>query len=130
MAVWRLSYLSLIVTHLHSLPGIRKDVCTQHEEYASLLASVPPRPSQPPPVALLQLITQYVTELDTLIYGGPQKKQMIQKSTEAYGRFRVAVRDTAPVFRSKTRSENSSKRGTQEKDVDSGDSDGENDASK
>lgn len=111
------------------LPGLRKEVRAQIEEYTNRLSSLPPRPSQPPAIALLQLITRYMADLDSLVQGGPDKRYMIQRCTAAYDRFRLAVRDTAPVFVPKTRRQSGAGRG-ETIENDSGDSDAEHDASK
>lgn len=79
-------------------------------------------------MALLQIITKYMADLDGLILGGPNKRHMIQRCTVAYDRFRMAIRDTAPVFVPKTRRENNGEHDLVEDD--SGDSDDEHDASK
>lgn len=68
-----------------------------------MLAAIPPKLSQPPAVALLNLITSYSQSLDSLVQGGPGQRKMIQQCNDAFRDFRRDVRGTAPNFIPKLR---------------------------
>lgn len=70
-----------------------------------MLEALPTKLSEPASVALHKLVTAYTSELDALTQGSQKKRQMIQKCTSAFEKFRVAIRCTAPVFVPKTRDE-------------------------
>lgn len=81
-----------------SLPGLRQDVRNQQARYSSMLATIPAKLSQPPPVALLNLITSYTHKLDRLVQGGQGHRKMIQKCNDSFRGFRRDIRGTAPTF--------------------------------
>lgn len=69
------------------------------------MSTLPEKPSQPPAIALLKLITLYMEALENLVQGHLNHENLLQQCNSAYKRFRLRVRKTAPNFVPKTRHE-------------------------
>ena len=80
----------------HRLPGLRAQVAKQRKATASELETLPARLRDPPSIEIINLVSNYLGELDRYVQGVPGYEGLIQKCTPAYKKFAEDTLRTAP----------------------------------
>ena len=80
------------------LPKILNDVATLHVSCSKQLQALPPPITSDPGAFVLNLITRFCTEIEAHVRGSPEFAQLVQANREAYEKFKVQIRRTAPPF--------------------------------
>lgn len=80
------------------LPKLRKEAKESLEVVREQLSLLPPPPSDNPAGELLQMVTSFCAEVQSLIRGAESHKQLLQKCRLAYRKFKRDIRRTAPKF--------------------------------
>ncbi|EIN04120.1 hypothetical protein PUNSTDRAFT_138850 [Punctularia strigosozonata HHB-11173 SS5] len=82
-----------------ALPKLRRTVADLLKENERQLAELPAPPSENPIVELLELVTNFCSELHQTVFGQHEDKRFVQKNRARYSMFKLAIRATAPDFR-------------------------------
>lgn len=94
----------IITAHGHAnhicsrLPKILNDVATLHLSCVKQLQTLPPPITNDPGAFVLNLITKFCTEIEAHVRGSPEFAKLVQANKEAYEKFKIRIRSTAPPF--------------------------------
>ncbi|EJF61472.1 hypothetical protein DICSQDRAFT_161582 [Dichomitus squalens LYAD-421 SS1] len=92
--------ISSLLTQIirESLPVLIDQVATQLESCNAQLAKLPPAITTEPTAYVVELVTEFSTELAQSVRGSPTNTALVQSTRRIYGSFKHAIRSSAPPF--------------------------------
>ena len=89
-------YVAYCIHVAYRLPDLRAQVDKQRKATEKQLATLPARLMNPPPTEIINLISNYLGELDRYVQGVTGYEDLIQNCTPAYRKFAQDTHRTAP----------------------------------
>ncbi|KIY65284.1 hypothetical protein CYLTODRAFT_357063 [Cylindrobasidium torrendii FP15055 ss-10] len=81
-----------------TLPSIRKDAADALSTCRKALSTIPPKSSEEPTMLMLRLVTEFGSDITSIVKGRSDASALIQGNLETFKEYKIAVRSTAPAF--------------------------------